>query len=506
VIVYESVRDAEGVLQDFRFTLVNPAAEQLLRRPAEELIGRKLVETYPHILSEGVFHKFAAIVESGATSEFEFCPQRGDPPRWYRIAGAKLGDGLAVSYVEISHRKESEAEIHKLNDELQKLVKVRTQLLGESENRNSDLQEEIRERRRKEEQLKSLTERLQLATVAARIGVWEWDVRTNLLTWDTNMHEIYGVPEGRQLDYQLWANAVVADDLPMAEANLQRVIAEKNRGSSEFRITRADGQVRHLYAAMGVTLDGAGVATRLVGVNVDITNRKAAEEALRENEERFQRAFNDAPIGMALVSKEGRWLRVNNALCAILGYSREELVQTNFQTITHPEDLHVDLGLVRKVLEGKIPSYHMEKRYLHKQGHIIQALLHVSLVRDGQGNPHYFVSQIEDITQRKQTEESLRLSQLILHEKNLELQTAAQTKDQFLANMSHELRTPLNGIIGFSELLVDGLPGPLNADQKEYLEDILNSSQHLLHLINDLLDLAKVGAGKMELYLETFSL
>jgi signal transduction histidine kinase len=93
-----------------------------------------------------------------------------------------------------------------------------------------------------------------------------------------------------------------------------------------------------------------------------------------------------------------------------------------------------------------------------------------------------------------------------LYDKNIELQKAAKTNDQFLANMSHELRTPLNGIIGFAEFLVDGKPGGVNSKQKEYLEDILNSGKHLLQLISDVLDLAKVGAGKMELNPERFSL
>src|SRR5213078_2079375 len=108
-------------------------------------------------------------------------------------------------------------------------------------------------------------------------------------------------------------------------------------------------------------------------------------------------------------------------------------------------------------------------------------------------------SAIRDITERKRIERAL-------HEKNVELQQAAEAKNRFLANMSHELRTPLNGIIGFAEFLADGKPGALNPKQKEYLEDILNSGRHLLQLINDVLDLAKVEAGKMELNLEVFPL
>jgi signal transduction histidine kinase len=106
-------------------------------------------------------------------------------------------------------------------------------------------------------------------------------------------------------------------------------------------------------------------------------------------------------------------------------------------------------------------------------------------------------SAIRDITDRKHIERTLQ-------EKNAELERANQAKDRFLASMSHELRTPLNGIIGFAEFLSDGKPGAVNAKQKEYLEDILTSGRHLLHLINDMLDLVKVQAGKVDLNLERF--
>src|SRR5947208_6609994 len=112
---------------------------------------------------------------------------------------------------------------------------------------------------------------------------------------------------------------------------------------------------------------------------------------------------------------------------------------------------------------------------------------------------------IRDITEQKLQQEEIRLKNLELEEQNRRVQEATRLKSEFLTNMSHELRTPLNGIIGFSEFLIDEKPGALNTKQKEYLGDILNSGRHLLHLINDVLDLSKVEAGKMELYPEAFA-
>ena len=147
------------------------------------------------------------------------------------------------------------------------------------------------------------------------------------------------------------------------------------------------------------------------GVLRDITERKRVEAELREATERFTGAFTNAAIGIALVSPDGRFLSVNDSLCSIVGYDRDDLIAKTFQDITHPEDLEADLELVGQVLAGEIETYDMEKRYFHADGHVVWILLSVSLVRDDQGEPVHFVAQIQDITARKQAEEELRSSE-----------------------------------------------------------------------------------------------
>jgi PAS domain S-box-containing protein len=122
----------------------------------------------------------------------------------------------------------------------------------------------------------------------------------------------------------------------------------------------------------------------------------------------FNSAFHFAAIGMALVAPDGRWLRVNRSLCELVGYSEAELLVTSFQAITHPDDLDMDLNHVREMLAGEIDTYQMEKRYFHKNGTIVWILLSVSLVKDGDGAPLFFIAQIEDITARKNAEEALQ--------------------------------------------------------------------------------------------------
>lgn len=146
----------------------------------------------------------------------------------------------------------------------------------------------------------------------------------------------------------------------------------------------------------------------------DISERLQAEAGLRESEERFRNAFDYSAIGMALVGLDGCWLRVNSAMCEIVGYNEEELSAITFQDITHPDDLETDLAYAHQLLSGKIRSYQMEKRYFHKQGHIVWVLLTGSLLHNSQNEPLYFIAQVQDITDRKASEKALQQSESTL--------------------------------------------------------------------------------------------
>jgi len=116
----------------------------------------------------------------------------------------------------------------------------------------------------------------------------------------------------------------------------------------------------------------------------------------------YKKAFDDSPIGMAFVSREGRWLKVNQSLVNMLGYSQDEFMEKIFQDITHPEDLDADLGLVEKMLLKEISHYQMEKRYFAKDGEVVWAILSVTLIWKDEQTPHFFVSQIQNITEIKE--------------------------------------------------------------------------------------------------------
>ena len=178
-----------------------------------------------------------------------------------------------------------------------------------------------------------------------------------------------------------------------------------------YKVLNDAGQLRHLAVSGEPIFDAQGKFTGYRGVGRDITASVEADSALRASETRFRNTFDFAAIGMALVSLEGKWLQVNKALRDLLGFTEAEFRRLSFQDITHPDDLAADLDYVTKILRGDISNYQLEKRYAHKDGHEVWALLSVSLVRDADGTPMQFISQIQDITARKQAEKALNESE-----------------------------------------------------------------------------------------------
>ncbi|MCC5607186.1 PAS domain S-box protein [Nostoc sp. CHAB 5834] len=259
----------------------------------------------------------------------------------------------------------------------------------------------------------------------------------------------------------------------------------------------------------------AGSIADFVTLAIEAKERNFTQEALRQSEAQFRAIFERSSIGIGLIDMKAQIVDTNLALCEILGYSREELDGKRFTDYicTQRGDLklykqlmsriHTDL---KRTSRGSFqPSKHqeqfverhqieMERRCLHQNGSLVWTHISVSVIPANNGEPEFFLAMVEDITERKETELKLRASQEAA-------EAASRAKSEFLATMSHELRTPLNAIMGLSQLLQQEIVGSLNEKQNEYVSCIYSSGEHLLELINDILDLSKVEADKEELLL-----
>ena len=195
--------------------------------------------------------------------------------------------------------------------------------------------------------------------------------------------------------------------LPDSLANKSHMAISTNTSNKVMEISgrKKDGTVFPMeYAVSEMEIDGKH---SYVGIMRDITERKAAEEKLQESEYRFRLAFDSAATGMSLVSLDGRWLKVNPILSRITGYTENELLSMRFQDITHPDDLELTMQKRDQLLSGGMSAVELEKRYYRKDGALIWVLLNISLVRDKNNNPQYFIAQTQEVTQKKKEEEEL---------------------------------------------------------------------------------------------------
>jgi PAS domain S-box-containing protein len=445
------------------------------------------------------------------------------------------------------------------------------------------------------------------------------DETSSTLYVSPQIEEILGyAPDEYTADSTFWLRTVHPDDVARVLVEIARTNDTGEPFRMEYRRITRDGRVIWILDEGVLVRDHAGQPLHWQTVQLDITDRKRAAEELRQSEERFRTAFDLAGIGMSLVALDGRFLRVNAALCELTGYSESELLSTTFQEITHPEDLEADLALVARLLSGEMRAFQMEKRYFRKDGQVIWIRLTCALVRDAEGAPLHSIGQLEDITERKRAEEKVRRSearfrslisnatdlitildadgvihyesppiQRILGYQREELQgrnafqlvhpddraatwwaferavadpslvptvelrfqhsddswrwleatgtnllsdpnvrgfvvnsrditerkradeelrvaleaaqAANQAKGLFLAMMSHELRTPLQAVLGYSEFLLERANGFLTAEQREDIDYIHQAGGRMIALINQMLDLSRMEAGRIEL-------
>ena len=229
----------------------------------------------------------------------------------------------------------------------------------------------------------------------------------------------------------------------------------------------------------------------------------------------IQVLFEQVAVGIAIAAPDGRWLKINKKLCDIFGYTEEKLFGHSFLEIRHPEDSNNNLDIINRFLKGGIDNIWLDMRYINRYNIDGWINLNATVIRNSAGESMHILFVIDDITIRKEIEKNLnkRHNELVdlnmelelarqgLEKKTAELQTASRYKSEFLANMSHELRSPLNSMLVLAQYLAENRGGNLSDDQIKSADIIHKAGNDLLMLINDILDLSRIEAGKMTIYI-----
>jgi PAS domain S-box-containing protein len=334
-------------------------------------------------------------------------------------------------------------------------------------------------------ELKRLEQELSQTNEIAKIGSWEIDLKTQKIIWSKVTKMIHEVSD----DYE--PNLKTAIDFfkegtsrELITAAIEKAMKYGSFYDLELQLITAEGNEKWTRA-IGQAEFETGECVRLFGTFQDIDSQKRIQDKLQISEDKFRGAFEHSAIGMALTSIGGEWLKVNKRLQEILGYDESELLSLTFLDITHTDDRARNMEFVRKILKGDISSYSLEKRFIHKSGKIVPVLLSVSLVRDITGAPMHFVTQIEDMTVRKQAEENLR--------RHRELEIRNKEMEQFTYAASHDMREPLITLSSYAQLLKKEYGGRLDHNGEIYLRYISDSANRMMTLIKGLLDYSLIG-------------
>jgi PAS domain S-box-containing protein len=366
------------------------------------------------------------------------------------------------------------------------------QLVKQSFGQQAALVNEVAERKRTEQTLRESEEKYRL--VIDNVGEAILVVQDGKIVFaNPSASRILGYNHKELLTLSFNQLIHPIDRWVVADGFSRRFAGEDIRGRFGFRIVRHYSETRHLEAS-AVYIEWMGRPATLSFLN-DVTERKQAENALSESEERFRRAFEDSGVGKLLTGLDGRLLRVNRALAAMLGYSVEELQSMNFQAVTHPDDIGANRETLARLQSGPEESARFEKRYLHKDGRVVWVDMSTVLLRDADGKPYHFVADAVNITDRKLAETEIR-------QKNAELVELNEEKNRLLGMAAHDLRNPLSIVNTASAFLLDDASRSLpEAKRTEFLRRINSGSKFMLKLIDDLLDVAKIEAGRLDLEL-----
>ncbi|MBP1728471.1 MAG: sensor hybrid histidine kinase [Deltaproteobacteria bacterium] len=352
--------------------------------------------------------------------------------------------------------------LHRSHDRLEAAVAERTQALHHKE------------------------ERLRLAQQAARIGSFDLNLQTGLNRWTPELEAMYGLEPGEfGMTQPAWENLVHPENRAEAINLVNKTFATGEPVEGEWRVVWPDGSEHWIFGRFQVYRDAAGTPLRLTGVNIDITERKQAEEELRRSRDEWELTFNSVPDLIAIIDDRHRIARVNRAMAEQLGRAPGDCVGLHCYQAIHGSILPPEFCPHSRTLDDG--EEHAEEVFVESMGG--DFLVSTTPLLNQEGRMTGSVHVARDISERKRSEEELRRAKEAA-------EAATRTKSLFLANMSHELRTPMTGVIGMLDLV---LTGNLEKEQRECIEIAQTSALSLIRLLNDILDLTKIEMGKFSI-------
>ena len=344
---------------------------------------------------------------------------------------------------------------------------------------------DISDRVQAEQTLQDLSDRLELAIDSAQIGIWEWNFQDNYLSWDKRMFEIYGTsPATFEGTHQDWENCVHPDDLEQAKPRED----EEYPHSKEFRIIRPDGSIRYILSTVTVQYGEQRQPLRVVGANIDISDRKQAQLALEEEVLRRNTIFNTSSDGIHILDLDGNLLEANVSFLNMLGYTAAEAQSLNVGDWDAQMTLEEVQASIRNYDWEKSEVLKIETLHRRKDGSVFPVEILVCAMQwKGQ---YSFISIARDISERKQAEEQLQHTLTQLETSNNELEA-------FAYSVSHDLRAPLRAINGFSQALLEEYAHQFDEDGQYYFERIQANANRMGDLIDGLLRLSRVSRSAL---------
>lgn len=330
-----------------------------------------------------------------------------------------------------------------------------------------------------------------LALDAAGDGMWDANMKDNTIFFSDKWKEMFGYNSGEITTLSDWAEKIYPEDLIVAEANINEYLSGASPiYSTEIRYRCKNGAYKWILSrGVIVSRQENGIPLRFIGTHTDINKRKEAEEELKIAKETFSNSFNYSGTGKALLAPGGKWIEVNNVICELTEYTKDELLALHYRDITYPEDMDVDKDLIGKLLSKELLSYSIEKRYVSKTRKVITTLLTVTLVWDNVGSPKYFICDIVDITGKR------------------ELSNEISRKNAELESTSTSLMNKINQLEGLNHIVAHNLRGPAGSikfisaqdgmfEDKEALSMIHDCSISLFNNLDLLMDLSQIQLNK----------